>query len=126
MGPHRVSPDAALIFEQRRATIDSSSGVSEWEAWQLYESGRFVYLRAGSAPNRARVSRAQLRSVHAWLAQHDFELIRSHAGVSSQPPAGTSASCQLHLSTGLVLAPWGDARYYACGALRELCETDPD
>jgi hypothetical protein len=121
-GPHRLAPDAVLIFEQRRASSPPSASEPDWEAWQLYESGRFVYARASAEPTKTRVDRTRLRAVHAWLAQHDFELLKS--ATHGVPPAvpDVSASCQLRLSTGLVLAPFGDPRYYACDELKRLCE----
>ncbi len=125
LGPRRVSPDATLIFEQRRASSDASTSKVDWEAWQLYESGRFVYMRAGAEPSRTRLDRARLRQVHSWLTQHDFELVRSRAAAASNDKPGESASCQLRLSIGLVLAPLGDARYYACDSLRALAEAEP-
>ena len=124
--PRRISPDAVLIFEQRRAHSEAGSGNVEWEAWQLYESGRLVYSRAGAEPSRTRLARARLRAVRSWLARHDFELVQSHAGGTAMPNSGESASCQLHLSTGLVLAPLGDPRFYACDTLRQLSEAGPE
>jgi hypothetical protein len=117
-GPRRVSPDSILIFEQRRASSESAE--PDWEAWQLYESGRFVHERAAAAQTKTRLAPGRLRAVRAWLAQHDFELAQSskrgaHAGTN------VAASCQLHLSTGLVLAPFGDPRYYGCDELKRLC-----
>ncbi len=126
MGPRRVAADSILIFELRRAHVEASPGVSQWEAWQLYDSGRFVYMRSGAEPSRTRLDHARLGQVHRWLAQHDFELVRSRARLAPALTTGESASCQLRLSTGLVLAPLGDPRFYACDALRQLGEGEPE
>ncbi len=100
-----------MIFEHRRASADRASSEPDWEAWQLYESGRLVYARAGAEPTKAILPRQRLRAARAWLEQHDFELVRSSEhGRATQTPSVT-ASCQLHLSTVLVLAPLGDPRY---------------
>ena len=124
-GPRRVSPDAILIFEQRRSSSEPGATAPDWEAYQLYESGRFIYARAGAEPSKTRISRARLRAVRAWLTQHDFELVRSSARPSAAAATNVTASCQLHLSTGLVLAPFGDPRYYACDELKRL-SAEPD
>jgi len=119
-GPRRVVPDELLIFEQRRASAPSGPTAPAWETWQLYESGRFVYAHAGAEASQRHVDVAQLREIHAWLRQHDFELLRNSPERMPPRVPGVSASCQLHLSTGLTLAPLGDPRYYACDALKQL------
>jgi hypothetical protein len=119
LSPRRVSPDTLLIFEQRTASSQPESG-PDWESWRLYESGRLVYSRAGAAPTRRRLGKARLAAVHAWLRAHDFELVRNTPQAPSLAVSNVSAMCQLQLSTGLVLAPFGDRRYYACDELKKL------
>ena len=121
-GPRRISPDSILIFEQRRASPHAEPGAPLWEAWQLYESGRFVYARASAEATQMRIDAAQLRAIHAWLANHDFELVKSRARSAPTAISEVSASCQIRLSTGLALAPLGDPRYYACDELRKLID----
>jgi hypothetical protein len=119
LSPRHVSPDTLLIFEQRVASSALESG-PDWESWRLYESGRLVYSRAGAAPTRRQLGKARLATVHAWLRAHDFELLRNTPRAPNPAVPGVSAMCQLRLSTGLVLAPFGDRRYYACDELKKL------
>jgi hypothetical protein len=119
LSPRHVSPDTRLIFEQRIASSQPESG-PEWESWRLYESGRLVYSRAGAAPTRRRLGKARLVAVQAWLRAHDFELVSNTPAAASPAASNVSAICQLQLSTGLVLAPFGDRRYYACDELKKL------
>jgi hypothetical protein len=123
LSPRHVSPDTLLIFEQRIASSQPESQPEsgpDWESWRLYESGRLVYSRAGAAPTRRHLSKARLATVHAWLRAHDFELVRNTPEAPAPAVPGVSAMCQLQLSTGLVLAPLGDLRYYACDELKKL------
>jgi hypothetical protein len=122
LGPRRVSSDSVLVFEQRRTFAHPEATAPAWEAWQLYESGRFVYARAGADAAQIRIDRAQLRAIHAWLSQHDFELVTSRTAPAPGPIGEVTASCQIRLSTGLALASLGDPRYYACDELRKLCD----
>jgi hypothetical protein len=119
LSPRHVSPDTLLIFEQRIASSQPESG-PDWESWRLYESGRLVYSRAGTAPTWRHLGKARLAAVHAWLRAHDFELVRSTPQAPTPAAPDVSAMCQLQLSTGLVLAPFGDRRYYACDELKKL------
>jgi hypothetical protein len=119
LSPRHVSPDTLLIFEQRIASSQPESG-PDWESWRLYESGRLVYSRAGVAPTRRRLGEARLAAVHAWLRAHDFELARNTPETPAPAVPDVPAMCQLQLSTGLVLAPFGDRRYYACDELKRL------
>jgi hypothetical protein len=123
LSPRRVSPDTLLIFEQRIVSSQPESG-PDWESWRLYESGRLVYSRAGAAPTRRRLGKARLAAVHAWLRAHDFELVRNAPQAPSPAASNISAMCQLQLSTGLVLAPFGDRRYYACDELKKLSTSE--
>ena len=132
LSPRHVSPDTLLIFEQRIASAHSDSGPEsgpEWESWRLYQSGRLVYSRAGAAPTRRRLGKARLAAVQAGLRGHDFELVRNAPEARSAAVSNVAAMCQLQLSTGLVLAPFGDRRYYACDELKKLsipeCSASP-
>jgi hypothetical protein len=118
LSPRRVSPDTRIIFEQRVASAQGESGPG-WESWRLYESGRFLYSRAGAASTQRHIGKERLAAVHAWLRAHDFELVQS-TPVAPAPAANVSAMCQLQLSSGLVLAPFADRRYYACDELKKL------
>jgi hypothetical protein len=119
LSPRRVSPDTRIIFEQRIASTQSQSA-PDWESWRLYESGRLLYSRAGAPVTHRHIGEARLAAVHAWLRAHDFELVRSTPESPAPAPPNVSAMCQLQLSTGLVLAPFGDRRYYACDELKKL------
>jgi hypothetical protein len=124
LSPRRVSADTRLIFEQRIASSQVESG-PDWESWRLYESGRLLYSHAGAASTQRHIGKERLATVHAWLRAHDFELVRSSAPATSAPAAANvSAMCQLQLSTGLVLAPFGDRRYYACDELKKLSTSE--
>ena len=116
-----ASADTTLVFEQRLARAGAHSPEPAWEAWQLYESGRLVYTRPASEPITRRVDAARLKAVHAWLSQHDFELVQSNAGPEGSAPADISGVCQVRLSTGPVVAALGQPRYYACDELKRLC-----
>jgi len=113
-----VSPETALIFEQRSTHTDAQPPAPSWESWRLYESGRFVYARSGAEPVERRVDAERLSRVHAWLRRHDYELVRSSP--APQSAANESGVCQVRLSTGLTAASSGDPRYYACHELRSL------
>ena len=122
LGPRTISHDRVLLFEQRRATAQPTPEMPAWEAWQLYESGRFVHSRADTEMTQRRLDAQQLSTVRAWLRAHDFELVQNSHGKSAPAASHISAICQIHLSTGLVLAPLGDPRYYACDELKRLSE----
>jgi hypothetical protein len=119
LSPRRVSPDTLLIFEQRVASSQPESA-PDWESWRLYESGRLLYSRAGTPATHRHIGKARLAAVHAWLRAHDFELVQSTPESLAPAAPNVSAMCQLPLSTGLVLAPFGDRRYYACDELKRL------
>jgi hypothetical protein len=119
--PRTVEPDRVLLFEERRAAPELEP---TWQSWSLYDSGRWVYARAGADPVKQRLVVARLVAVRAWLRQHDFELTRESAAPSEPAHGGLTGSCQLRLSTGLVLAAPGDRRFYACQELRRLVEAD--
>jgi hypothetical protein len=119
LSPRRVSPDTLLIFEQRVASSQSASE-PDWESWRLYESGRLIYSRAGAPATHRHLGKARLGAVHAWLHAHDFELVQNTPESPAPSAPNVSAMCQLRLSTGLVLAPLGDRRYYACDELKKL------
>jgi hypothetical protein len=113
-----------LIFEQRVAA-SSSTTEPAWESWQLYESGRFVYARAGAAATQRRIETARLQAVHGWLYAHDRELQQTTttpAPLVATTPATPAASavCQVHTSGGLMLAALGEPHYAACEELRKL------
>ncbi len=119
-GTRGISSDRVLIFEQRIASSDPAAEAA-WESWQLYESGRFVYVRAGAEPTQRRIETARLQAVHGWLYAHDAELQRTPPPGTSAPPASSvTAMCQVHTSRGLLLAPFGDPRYGVCDALKKL------
>jgi hypothetical protein len=118
-----VSPDAQLIFEQRVASSDPASG-SSWQSWRLYESGRLIYSRAGTAATFRRLAPERLAAVRRWLQAHDYELVRSTAATPAPSGTDIAATCQLQLSTGLALAPFGDRRYYACDELKRLAGSE--
>jgi hypothetical protein len=118
-----VSADAQLIFEQRVASSDAASG-SSWESWRLYESGRLIYSRAGAAATSRRLAPERLATVRRWLQAHDYELVQNTAEAPTSSGPDISATCQLQLSTGLVLAPFGDRRYYVCDELKRLAASE--
>lgn len=121
MPAHAAKPDQVLLFEQRRA---ASGATPAWESWSLYDSGRYVYASAGADPNKQRITVRKLETVHAWLRQHDFELTRAAPSTAALGSSGVSASCQIRLSSGLVLAGAGDRRFYACDALKQLLDSE--
>jgi hypothetical protein len=121
--PRPPSRDETLLFEQRRASAEAQSprGEPRWQSWALYASGRFVYARAGAEPRRWRLDPIHQRTVRAWLETHDVELCQAAPAHDASPTVpGVSATCQLRLSVGLVLAPFGDPRYAACDELRQI------
>jgi hypothetical protein len=118
-----VSPDAQLIFEQRVASSDPASGPS-WESWRLYESGRLIYSRSGAAATFRRLTPERLAAVRRWLQAHDYELVQSTAATQAPSGPDIAATCQLQLSAGLALAPFGDRRYYACDELKRLAGSE--
>ena len=119
-GARGISSDRVLIFEQRVASSDPAAQAA-WESWQLYESGRFVYVRAGAEPTQRRVETARLQAVHGWLYAHDAELQRTPPPQAAVPPASSvSAMCQVHTSRGLLLAAPDDPRYGVCDELKKL------
>ena len=123
LSPRRVSPDTLLIFEQRVASSQPESA-PDWESWRLYESGRLLYSRAGAPGTLRHIGKARLAAVHAWLRAHDFELVQSTPQAPTPAAPNVPAMCQLQLSTGLVLAPFGDRRYYACEELKKLSTSE--
>ncbi len=109
-----------MIFEQRVAASDPSAEPA-WESWQLYDSGRFVYARAGAEPTQRRIETARLQAVHAWLYAHDTELQQQPASTPGAPALPPSmAMCQVHTSRGLMLAAFGELHYEACEELKKL------
>ena len=118
-GARGISSDRVLIFEQRVASSDPAAEAA-WESWQLYESGRFVYARAGAEPTQRRIQTARLQAVHGWLYAHDAELQRTVPPDAAPPAPGVAAMCQVHTSGGLLLAPFGDPRYGVCEQLKKL------
>ncbi len=119
-GARGISSDRVLIFEQRVAAADPAAEVA-WESWQLYESGRFVYARAGAETTQRRIQTAHLQAVHGWLYAHDAELQRTPAPEAATPPAANiTAMCQVHTSSGLMLAAFGQPHYGVCDELKKL------
>ena len=119
--PSAVSSDTTVLFEQRLVYLQPASTRPGWEAWRLYESGRIVYARPGVEPIERRVEPARLLRAHAWLRQHDFELVQGKAPTQTPRAAEVSGVCQVRLSTGLNVAGITDPRYYACEELKKLC-----
>ena len=121
MPARAAKPDQRLLFELRRAIPGATPA---WESWSLYDSGRYVYASAGADPNKQRITVRQLDAVHAWLRQHDFELTRAVPSSSATSGSHVNASCQIRLSSGLVLASAGDRRFYACEELKRLLDSE--
>ena len=94
-----------------------------------HEVGAPAVLLAAPALQQAthhHISKApRLATVHAWLHARDiFELVQNAAESAASTTPNVSAMCQLQLSTGLVLAPLGDRRYYACDELKKLSTSE--